>query len=164
MKLPRFLLLTCFSRLKACCIGVHGVDFTKLRLPPTDPHDNWIRSATLVGSGGWSVIQFLFFDPQGILYGVQNGKFHQRSPPAYASDNWLGSATLIGTGGWDGFQFLFFMADGDLYGVHSDKFYKRSVPTHGDDNWLGSSEMIGTGGWSVFKYLMSPLGPPGDTN
>ena len=84
--------------------------------------------------------------------------------PAYASDNWLGSATLIGTGGWAGFQFLFFMTDGDLYGVHSDKFYKRSVPTHGGDNWLGTSEMIGTGGWSVFKYLMSPLGPPGDTN
>ena len=104
---------------------------------------------------------FLFFNPQGILYGVENGKFNKRSLSAYASDNWLGSATLIGTGGWDGFQFLFFMADGDFYGVHSDKFYKRSVPTHGDDNWLGSSEMIGTGGWSVFKYLMSPLGPPG---
>ena len=112
-------------------------------------------------SGRWSVFQFLFFDPRGILYGVENGKFLKRAPPKFASDNWLRSATLIGTGGWNRFQFLFFMADGDLYGVHSGKFYKRSVPTHGGDNWLRSAKMIGTGGWSVFKYLMSPLDQPG---
>ena len=97
----------------------------------------------------------------GILYGVENDKFHKRSPPTHASDNWLGSSTLIGSAGWNGFQFLFFMADGELYGVHSAKFYKRSAPATGGDDWLGSAEIIGTGGWQVFKYLMSPLGQPG---
>lgn len=51
---------------------------------------NWLGSATLVGSGGWSVFKFLFFGPQGILYGVENGRFHKRGPPKHAGDSWLG--------------------------------------------------------------------------
>ena len=105
----------------------------------------------MVGSGGWSVFQFLFFDPQGILYGVVDGRFHKRGPPEYASDGWLQSSTLVGSTGWSDFQFLFFTADGELYGVNQDNLYELSQR----DDWLASSTLIGTNGWSEFKFLMT---------
>ena len=108
---------------------------------------------------GWSAFKFLFFNPEGILYGVENGKLRKRSPPTAPDDDWLATSTLIGTAGWSDFQFLFFMSSGELYGVYQDKFYKGSPPTQSIDahTWLASSTLIGSSGWSQFKFLMSPL-------
>ncbi|XP_078363500.1 uncharacterized protein LOC144647587 [Oculina patagonica] len=103
---------------------------------------------------GWNGFQFLFFDPEGMLYGVYNDKFYKRLPPAYGSDNWIGTATLVGTHGWSFFKFLFFDPEGILYGVFKNgKFHKRSPPTAGNDNWLGSSTLIGATGWNRFHKL-----------
>ena len=77
-----------------------------MRSPSKDSSDRWLATSTLIGSSGWNGFQFLFFMPDGILFGVNNGKFYKRSPPAYASDNWLGSAEMIGSGGWKVFKFL----------------------------------------------------------
>ena len=108
---------------------------------------------------GWCDFKFLFFDPEGILYGVENGKLHKRGPPTAPDDDWLATSTIIGTVGWSDFQFLFFMSSGELYGVYQDKFYKGSTPTQSIDahTWLASSTLIGSSGWSQFKFLMSPL-------
>ena len=136
--------------------GVHNDRFYKGPPPKatgTDAAQDWMNTATLVGTGGWHVFQFLFFDPEGTLYGVANGKFYRRAPPTHGSDNWLGSATLVGSGGWQVFQFLFFDPMGMLYGVENGRFHKREPPTHAGDNWLGSATLIGTGGWNHFKLL-----------
>ncbi|KAL9970598.1 hypothetical protein ACROYT_G023003 [Oculina patagonica] len=139
------------------------IGFTEDKLykgnPPSNNEDHWLRSATLIGAAGWSDIKFLFFDPNGILYAVENGNFRKRNPPTDRNDSSMGSSTLISLARigqrWDDYDHLFFMASGDLYGVFLDRFYKEA-PT---SDWLANSlTMIGHSGWSMFKFLMSPLG------
>ena len=85
--------------------GVENGRFHK-REPPTHAGDNWLGSATLIGTGGWNHFKLLFFLNDGKLYGVHNDKFYKRTPPVRGNDNWLGSAELIGSGGWSVFKFL----------------------------------------------------------
>nr|5C2N_A Chain A, Beta propeller [Enterobacteria phage L1]5C2N_B Chain B, Beta propeller [Enterobacteria phage L1]5C2N_C Chain C, Beta propeller [Enterobacteria phage L1]5C2N_D Chain D, Beta propeller [Enterobacteria phage L1]5C2N_E Chain E, Beta propeller [Enterobacteria phage L1]5C2N_F Chain F, Beta propeller [Enterobacteria phage L1]5C2N_G Chain G, Beta propeller [Enterobacteria phage L1]5C2N_H Chain H, Beta propeller [Enterobacteria phage L1]5C2N_I Chain I, Beta propeller [Enterobacteria phag len=47
-----------------------------------------------------SGFKFLFFSPDGTLYGVHNDKLYKGTPPTSDNDNWLARATLIGNGGW----------------------------------------------------------------
>lgn len=58
----------------------------KMKSCPKDAKHLWNspRSATLMGSGRWSVFKFPFIDPEGILYVVKQGKFHNRSPYTHA--------------------------------------------------------------------------------
>jgi len=126
---------------------------------PSNSAESSQCSYTKVGTSGWSSFEFLFFDPEGILYGVENGKLHKRGPPTAADDNWLATSTLIGTAGWSDFQLLFFMSSGKLYGVFHDKFYKGLPPNQSIDayTWMASSTLIGESGWSQFAMLMTPL-------
>ena len=48
-----------------------------VRSPPTFAKDDWLSSATEIGSGGWGAFSHLFFHPDGTLYGVMNGKFYK---------------------------------------------------------------------------------------
>jgi len=119
--------------------------------PPNDGSSylDWIHhDVTLVGSGGWNAFKFLFFDPEGLLCGVETitGKFYKGTPPTFAADSWLSSATLLGSGGdWSVFHFLFFDSQGILYCIGGGEFHKRS--------WLGTSTLIGASGWSDFRFL-----------
>ena len=74
--------------------------------PPAYASDDWIGSATLIGTGGWDGFQFLFFMDDGDLYGGHSDKFYKRSVPTHGGDNWLGSSEMIGTGGWSVFKYL----------------------------------------------------------
>ena len=78
-----------------------------------------------IGTGGWDSFQFLFFDPERMLYGVYNDKFYKRGPPTAGNDNWIGSATLVRSGGWSVFKFLFF----SRYGCKPSKPSFGRVPT-----------------------------------
>ena len=82
--------------------------------PPSCSSDHWIGKATLIGHAGWDSFKFLFFDPDGVLYGAKDGRFYKRAPPTCSDDNWQGSATVIGRSGWSAFQFLFFDPQGTL--------------------------------------------------
>ncbi|KAK2567214.1 Tachylectin-2 [Acropora cervicornis] len=140
----------------ACENLLFGVTGGKLysRTPPQYGSDNWLGSATEIGTAGWNDFKFLFFHPDGTLYGVLNDKFYKGPiPESSSAEDWIAHATLIGTAGWNAFQFLFFDPEGVLYGVHNDKFYKRSPPTFPSDNWIGSATIVGSGGWHVFKFL-----------
>ncbi|KAL9985276.1 hypothetical protein ACROYT_G007656 [Oculina patagonica] len=163
-KLQLCLLMSVFGTINCCCsvpicqnllFGVTTSDgkfYT--RTFPQYASDSWLGHALEIGSEGWSDFKFLFFHPDGTLYGVLNDKFYKASPPDFVSAaEWVAQATIIGTGGWNGFQFLFFDPEGMLYGVHNGKFYKRLPPAHGSDNWLGSATLVGSGGWSVFQFL-----------
>ena len=98
--------LVCFSTMaQQDLFGVWREGKFYKRYPPTSTSDDWIGSATLIGTGGWKDFQHLFFHPDGTLYGVFHGRFYKGPPPAYASDNWLDRATLIGKG--DGMSFSF---------------------------------------------------------
>ena len=101
-----------------------------VRSPPTFAKDDWLSSATEIGSGGWGAFSHLFFHPDGTLYGVMNGKFYKGPPPSCSSDNWIANATLIGKGGWDSFKFLFFDPDGVLYGVPRTECFTKELHQH----------------------------------
>ena len=102
----------------------------------------------------WPKYKFLFFDPDGQLYGVPDDKLYKG---AFTNDQeaqqWLNSAKLVGVSGWASYDFLFFDPEGILYGVKNGKFHRRSPPTDTSDDWLESSTLIGTTGWSDFKFL-----------
>ncbi|KAL9981919.1 hypothetical protein ACROYT_G010683 [Oculina patagonica] len=146
--------ITCSSVGENLLFGVFGGKLYA-RTPPKYASDNWIGSATVLGSKGWDDFKFLFFHPDGTLYGVLlNGKFYKGPPPDGSSAaDWVAKATIVGTSGWNGFQFLFFDPEGMLYGVYNDKFYKRLPPAYGSDNWIGSATLVGSRGWSLFKFL-----------
>ena len=128
------------------------------RAPPTCSDDNWQGSATVIGRSGWSAFQFLFFDPQGTLYGVLNGKFYKRSPPVSGDDMWIQSSTMIGKEGWDKFTHLFFMPNGELYGVKDERDERvHPLLICSSVIWIQDSTCIGSDGWSPFKFLISPL-------
>ena len=119
------------------------------RTPPQYANDDWLGSTTELGTGGtegWNDFQFLFFHPDGTLYGVWNDKFYKGPlPEGISATDWINQAILIGTNGWKAFKFLFFDPEGVLYGVHGDKFYKRLPPTYPHDNWIGSATLVGSG-------------------
>ena len=94
---------------------------------------------------------FFFFDPEGILCGVANGKFYRRAPYTWLRQL-AGICSLVGSRDWEVFQFLFFDPMGTLYGVENGNFYKREPPTHAEDDWLGSATCICTEGWN-FQLL-----------
>lgn len=79
---------------------------------------------------GWKDSRFLFFDPDGILYGVYNGKFYKRHPLGFpgTDPDWLGTASLVGSDGWSVFKFLFFDPVGILHGVINGNLYQSSPP------------------------------------
>ena len=80
---------------------------------------------------GWSAFKFLFFNPEGILYGVENGKLHKRGPPTAPDDDWLATSTVTGTVGWNDFQLLFFMSSSFCMAFTCPFFslvYLQSVP------------------------------------
>ena len=127
------------------------------RTRPQYGRDKWRRSATKIGTAGkesWTDFQFLFFHPNGTLYGVWNDKFYKGPPPERSSAaDWIDQATLIGRNGWNFYKFLFFDPEGVLYGVHGGKFYKRLPPTYPSENWTASATLVGSAGWSVFQFL-----------
>ena len=116
--------------------------------------EDWITNATLIGTAGWeSAFQYLFFDPDGLLfYGVVWDKLRKRNPPP-GGGGWYATSTVVGSSGWSDFEFLFFDPEGILYGVQNGKFHKRSPPANESDDWLGSSTLIGSTGWSDFQLL-----------
>ena len=118
--------------------------------PPPTSGQNWINAATQIGSTGWDSYKFLFFHPNGLLYGVKDGKIYSGAPPTDPSVDW--SADLVGGGGWDAFKFLFFDPSGNLYGVIQDKFRKGDPPSLGV-NWVATSQLLGSSGWSSFQHL-----------
>ena len=68
----------------------------------------WIEHATNIVIGGWADFKFLFFGPDGYLYGaLENGPFLKAPPPTRGSDNWTPCWSEIGTAGWADFKFLF---------------------------------------------------------
>ena len=105
----------------------------------------------LSASEGGKVFQFLFFDPNGVLYGVTEGKLYKGDPPEHHSFNWIASATLVGGGGWNVFKFLFFDPQGVLYGVQNDRLSRGYLPTDPPVNWIDNSQLIGTGAWGWFS-------------
>lgn len=121
----------------------------------------WVVNATLVARLNSEVIvvfelclfQFLFFDPEGKLYGVIGDKLYSGPLQTNAQERWLDSAKLLGTSGWSSFNFLFFDPVGILYGLKNGKLHKRSPPTDPTDDWLGTSVLIGTTGWRGFRFL-----------
>ena len=129
---------------------------------PSNTDEKWLDSAKLVGASGWSFFNFLFFDPMGILHGVnfKSGTFHKRSPPTDPTDDWLKTSTTIGTD-WRGFRFLFFMSNGELYAVLQDRenLHKGSPPSQGMpcEKWLGSAGIIAEADFNVIQFLMSPV-------
>ena len=53
----------------------------------TNTQGSWLDSAKLLGTSGWFSYNFLFFDPEGILYVIKNGKLYKRSPPTDPTDD-----------------------------------------------------------------------------
>lgn len=51
--------------------------------------------ATLVSSVGLDVFQFLFCDPEGMLYGVVHSKLYRQAPLTHSQDNCLGDTLWI---------------------------------------------------------------------
>lgn len=129
--------------------------------PPNSPMGSsakaWTSRAALIGKGGWDSFKHLFFDPDGVLYGVAENKLYKGLPPSSCQDDWLASATLIGAGGWSDFNFLFFDPKGVMYAVENGNFRKRNPPTDRGDTWLGSSTLISTSRgcheWSNYSHL-----------
>lgn len=136
-----------------------GGDLYK-RLPPAQGEDlsgdDWLKSATRIGTGGWSGFKFLFFDPQGILYGVRNGddgQFLSGAPPINETDNWQRrSQPPIGYY-FNEYSLLFFMANGELYGVKNNALFKFTDIA----DLSGSKKRIGSNPWKNYKFLMAPL-------
>lgn len=130
--------------------------------PPTSSatlQQDWVINAKLVNQhdGGiqfWGrEVHFLFFDPEGKLYGVVEDQLYSRSLQSNEQRLLLDSAKLLGTSGWSSFNFLFFDPVGILYGLKNGKLHKRSPPTDPTDDWLGTSVLIGTTGWRGFRFL-----------
>ncbi|XP_020615472.1 tachylectin-2-like [Orbicella faveolata] len=134
------------------------VKATPLSSPITQAQD-WLANATLVApcnSDFWrafDVFDFLFFDPEGKLYGVEGNKFYSGPLQSSTQKQWLDSAKLLGTSGWSSFDFLFFDPEGILYGLKNGQLHKRSPPTDPTDDWFGTSELICTTGWRGFWFL-----------
>ncbi|XP_053306052.1 tachylectin-2-like [Spea bombifrons] len=124
---------------------------------PSRAVEDWYSAAKRVGKGDWSKFKFLFFHPDGTLYGATHaGEFYKGPVPTNENVSWLyGQATMIGTYNWNRFDALFFDADGIMYGVtDTDKFLKRSPPTYPEDEWMSTSTTIGDGGWSRLTHFM----------
>ena len=64
---------------------------------PQYASDNWLGHATEIGAEGWNDFKFLFFHPDGTLYGVLNDKFYKGSPPdGESAKDWVAKATIVG--------------------------------------------------------------------
>jgi len=116
---------------------------------------DWVDGATLVALFNHKdpSLKFLFFDPEGTLYGVKDDKLYSGQLQSYPCPFWLDCAKLLGTSGWSSYDFLFFDSEGILYGLKNGKLHKRSPPTDPTDDWLGTSELIGTTGWRGLRFL-----------
>lgn len=136
-------------------ICVMNDKFYKGPSPQGSSAREWINQATLIGNVGRRCFQFLFFDPDGILYGVYKSKFYKGLPPGFPGTDpkWLGIASLVGSDGWSIFKFLFFDPIGTLYGVIKGNLYRRSPPTDPANCWLVTPSQIGTGGWEDFQFF-----------
>ena len=121
---------------------------------PTTEAKEWLHNATLVAKlKSASDLRFLFFDPEGKLYGVFGTNLYSGPLQSSTDEQWRDSAKLIGESEWNSYEFLFFDPEGILYGHKNGKLHKRSPPTDPTDDWLGTSELIGTTGWRQLRFL-----------
>lgn len=125
--------------------------------PPSSPitqAQDWLGNATLAALFNPVFMpQFLFFDPEGKLYGVLGTNLYSGPLQSSTQKKFLVSAKLLGKSEWNSFEFLFFDPEGILHGLKNGKLYKRSQPTDPTGDWLGTSELIGTTGWRGFRFL-----------
>lgn len=122
--------------------------------PPSSPQaQDWLEKAAVFVLSVIIDPQFLFFDPEGKLYGVFGTDLFSGPLQPSTQAVWFDSAKLLGKSEWNSFEFLFFDPEGILYGLKNGKLHKRSPPTDPTDDWLGTSEVIGATGWRGFRFL-----------
>ncbi|KAM3937023.1 uncharacterized protein RB166_003122 [Leptodactylus fuscus] len=139
---------------------VWGADLYRGPLPSTEGVD-WFSKAKRVGKGVWNKFSFLFFHPNGELYGITyQGEFYKGPQPDNENIPWMyEEATQIGvtTHGWATLEALCFDPNGVLYAITTDdKLVKGKPPTKQSyDEWLKTTTMLGEGGWKDLSYFMS---------
>ena len=124
--------------------------------PPSNPsteQSEWRKAATVVSSDMGN-FKFLFFDPDGNLYGVKGENLYTGPLPLNPQEPWLDSAKPVGANTWSSFNFLFFDNKGFLYGLHFENgtLHQRIPPVDKNDDWLKTSKVIGTN-WRKFRFL-----------
>ena len=94
-----------------------------------DPDNPSTKAVTLIGNSGWDDFQFLFFDPEGILYGVYDDKLYKLEGSVSRScwrldwnSNTCGKTWMVQL------QFLLFDPKGILHGVEKGRFH--TGPSH----------------------------------
>ncbi|XP_056407355.1 tachylectin-2-like [Hyla sarda] len=118
---------------------------------PDNEHLPWFYAvAKRIGDKYWNEYNILFFDLEGLLYGVHTDKFYNGAPPTEENASWI--RTCIGGRDWERLTyFMGYTLDKKLWSVdkYNGNVYRGDTPTPQQLHYLINADYLG---WSFNQY------------